>query len=344
MRTALAVSSILSVPVEVKNIRAGRANPGLRPSHLAAIRALSSISSAEVRGDSVGSSTVSFVPGDVSGGSLSIETGTAGSISLIIQALLPVMLFSGKDFQVSLSGGTDVAWSPPIDHTREVLFPVLRGAGADIFLEVIRRGYYPKGGGKVILRVSPSSLDGISLSSSGINREGMKIRGHLHISGLPPRIARRLMGSADCVLQKSGVSADWEVEVPSSLCPQLNCSTVSEETLSPGVSATLWASGKSFSIGSSDIGRRGAPAERIGKDIASSFLKDMESGASVDIHTADQLPIYMAMARILNGQSSSFNVRELSNHTLTTLRLLEKMTGVGFERVELDGLWSISVR
>ncbi len=193
LRTALSLSSVLSLPVRIENIRAGRPKPGLKPSHLTAVRALSAISSAEVDGDSIGSSSLLFSPGSARGGVFSFDTGTAGSITLIMQALLPVMVFSGGHFRVSISGGTDVAWSPPIDHTRNVLLPVLASAGAVIETEVERRGYYPKGGGKVRTEAGPSSFHGLSLSGS---LRGGAVKGHLHISGLPSHVALRLMASA----------------------------------------------------------------------------------------------------------------------------------------------------
>ena len=257
-----------------------------------------------------------------------------------MQALLPVMVFSGGHFRVSISGGTDVAWSPPIDHTRNVLLPVLASAGAVIETEVERRGYYPKGGGKVRTEAGPSSFHGLSLSGS---LRGGAVKGHLHISGLPSHVALRLMASAGSHLSRAGISPEWEVEADERLCGELECSTVSPKTRSPGVSATVWSAGSAFSVGSSSIGRRGVPAETVGKEVSLPFIKDTEVGASVDVHTADQLLIYMALGRLLREVPSSFTVRGLSSHALTTMQLIEEMTGVAFARQRKGNLWQVSV-
>lgn len=340
LRVVLALSSLLGVPVRIENIRAGRPKPGLKPSHLAALSAVSSISSASLTGDAIGSTAVEFSPGMISGGHFKIDTGTAGSISLIIQALLPVMIFSGKSFFASIKGGTDVAWSPTIDHTKEVLLPLLRDAGAEVELSIERRGYYPKGGGIVNLRVSPSEFAGINPIAPPEERN---ISGRLHISGLPAHIGKRLMESASSLLSEKGIPVDWNIESPEDMCRQIGCSAPVPRTQSPGVSAGVWHSGGGHHIGSFSIGKKGVSAERIGGDIAESFLAEFESGASVDIHLGDQILIYMAMAMIKNKRHSSFSVRELTGHTLTNMAVIEKMTPLSFVREKKADLWQISV-
>lgn len=254
------------------------------------------------------------------------------------------MIFSGKSFFASIKGGTDVAWSPPIDHTREVLLPLLRDAGADVELSVKRKGYYPKGGGIVDMAVSPSEFGGI-FTGGHEDGEGRSrnIRGNLHISGLPAHVGKRLMESAESILSEKGVHIEWNIESPKDHCPQVGCNSTVPRTQSPGVSAGMWHAGSGCYIGSFAIGMKGVPAERIGREIAESFLADLESGASVDLHAADQILIYMALAQIKNERHSSFSVRELSSHALTTMTIIEKMTGVSFRKEKAGLLWRISV-
>lgn len=348
LRISLALSSLLSIPLRIENIRWSRPKPGLKPSHLASIRALSSLSSASVKGDYVGSTVVEFSPGRISGGHIEVDTGTAGSISLIIQAILPVMLFSGHSFSASISGGTDVAWSPPIDHTGEVLLPLLRDAGAKLELSVSRRGYYPRGGGRVEMSVSPSNFMGISShpeadSKADSKADSEQVSGRLHISGLPAGIGKRLMDSAGSLLQKKGLSIGWSIESSDDICEELGCDRVVPEAYSPGVSAGLWYLSSGRYIGSFSIGRKGLPAEKIGHRIAEEFIADLESGATVDVHTADQILIYMALARIMNGSHSSFTVREMTSHSITAISIIEKMTELEFRRIKKGDLWEISL-
>lgn len=340
LRLSLALSSLLSIPLRIENIRWSRPKPGLKPSHLVAIRALSSISSASVKGDYVGSTAVEFSPGRISGGHIEVDTGTAGSISLIIQAILPVMLFSGHSFSASISGGTDVAWSPPIDHTREVLLPLLRDAGAKVELSVSRRGYYPKGGGRVEMSISPSNFSGIS---SHLDGDDEQVSGRLHISGLPAGIGKRLMDSAESLLKKKGLNIDWNIESSDDICKEVGCDSVVPETNSPGVSAGLWHISSGRYLGSFSVGRKGLSAEKIGRRIAESFIADLDSGATVDVHTADQILIYMAIARIINGRHSSFIVREMSSHSITAISIIEKITELRFKQIKKGDLWEISL-
>ncbi len=249
------------------------------------------------------------------------------------------MVFSGKRFFASIKGGTDVAWSPPLDHTKEVLLPILRDAGAEVGLSVERRGYYPKGGGLVNLCVSPSEFAGINPIKPLEERD---IFGRLHISGLPAHVGKRLMESTSSLLSEKGIPVEWNIESPEDMCRQIGCSVAVPRTQSPGVSAGVWHGGGRH-IGSFSIGKKGVSAERIGEDIAESFLAEFQSGASVDIHTGDQILIYMAMARIKNKKHSSFSVRELTCHTLTTMSLIEKITQLSFVREKKAGLWHISV-
>ncbi len=156
LRTAVAVSLILGEPVRVYNIRANRRNPGIRPQHLAAVKIMEKISGGRAEGLSIGSSEIVFHPGDVREGEYSIDIGTAGSVSLVLQTLLPPVLYHKKTLSVRIKGGTDVPWSPTVDYVRYVYLPSLR---APVEVEVRRRGFYPEGGGEVVVYVGKGELE-----------------------------------------------------------------------------------------------------------------------------------------------------------------------------------------
>ncbi|MDK2383414.1 MAG: RNA 3'-terminal phosphate cyclase, partial [Candidatus Korarchaeota archaeon] len=158
LRYALSLSAVTLKPVEVYNIRAKRKKPGLRPQHLNAVMALAKLTEAHVEGARVGSTRVLFVPKNKRGGSFEVDISTAGSVTLVIQALLPACLTSDSDVRFLIRGGTDVPMAPPIDYMREVFLPNLTMMGAHAEIRLIRRGHYPKGGGLVELRVWPSDL------------------------------------------------------------------------------------------------------------------------------------------------------------------------------------------
>jgi len=109
VRLAVALSALAGIPVAVTRIRENRPNPGLAPQQIAAVRAVAGVCNAECRGLTVGSREITFAPGDLRRADLRIDPGTAGSITLILQAWLPVALRTGGS--ITVTGGTEVAWS-----------------------------------------------------------------------------------------------------------------------------------------------------------------------------------------------------------------------------------------
>ena len=110
--------------------------------------------------------------------------------------------------------------------------------------------------------------------------------------------------------------------------------TKSFEAFSTGSGITLWAG----YLGGSALGERGLPAEKVGKHAAEEIISEMRTGASVDIHLADQLIPYMALAG-----NSSYTVRELSLHTATNIWITEQFLDVKFKIEEKKGLFEVSV-
>ena len=154
IRVACAFAALTGKAVQIKSIRQGRSTPGLQRQHIAAVKAVSSLCSAETEGLELGSSELIFKPANLGFKNLNIDIKSAGSVTLLLQALLPVALFSDKKLKITIHGGTDTSHSMPYDYLANVFLPHLQKyAGISIMME--KRGYYPKGGGKVILRVKP---------------------------------------------------------------------------------------------------------------------------------------------------------------------------------------------
>jgi RNA 3'-terminal phosphate cyclase (ATP) len=285
VRAAVALSALSGEGVEINNIRAGRANPGLRSQHIAAVKAVAGVCGAEVTGLAQGSASLRFVPDSLRERTLQVDVGTAGSIALVLQAWLPPALATGG--RITVSGGTEVAWSPTIDYVEKVFLPVLTNAGAAVGLRILRRGYFPRGGGLVEVAVRPSDLAPIHPAPE---RPGGIISCS---SNLPPHVAERQAHAAGARL--SPVTG----ELPVTLDPR--------EGVGTGSSCTVWHEGK----GACALGRRGYPAERVGEDAADALLAELASPASVDVHLADQLVIYLARF------GGSFSAPSLSQHAAT---------------------------
>ena len=156
VRTAITLSCIMKQPIIIENIRKNRKNPGLKPQHLTALKILKKICNGDFDQLKIGATSLKFIPNEVQSLNLKENVGTAGSISLIIQVLIPVIAICKKKIKLTIIGGTDVLWSPTIDYTQMVLREAYARMGINCSINVIKRGYYPKGGGIIELEVLPS--------------------------------------------------------------------------------------------------------------------------------------------------------------------------------------------
>ena len=155
LRNCIAYSTVLSVPIKINNIRAGRSKPGLRPQHLQGILLAKELCKAAVEGCCENSTDVVYRPGVITGGQFVADTKTAGSVTLLLQTILPCLLFANRASSVTLKGGTNAEMAPQIDFVELVLKPVLEKFDVLFDLDVVMRGYFPKGGGEIVVRANP---------------------------------------------------------------------------------------------------------------------------------------------------------------------------------------------
>lgn len=315
VRTAVALSAITRTGIRIKNIRQNRQNPGLKQQHLKALDTAALICEAKVSGLFPGSTELSFVPMEIKGGQYEIDIGTAGSIALLLQCLMPILPFAKEKVELIIRGGTDVAWAPTIDYLQKVTLKALEKLSYKGRIVLHEHGYYPKGGGKVSAFFKPYRLHGFHYL-----KEEEDIRGISHASNLPAHIPLRQAETARTRLLEAGYPSQIE--------------TKSFESFSTGSGITLW----SGYFGGSALGKRGLPAEKVGKYAAEEIISEIRSGTSVDIHLADQLIPYMALAR-----DSSYTVRELSLHTLTNIWVAEQFLDAKFKIEEKEGFFKVSV-
>lgn len=315
LRTSVAMAAITETPVKIVHIRKNRPKPGFSAQHLAAIRAMTELTGADTTGDEIRSTELTFIPGEIIGGTYRMDIGTAGSISLLLQCLIPVALHAPDTVVLDITGGTDVKWSPPIDHLRHVLLPALALMGCDVNIEVMRRGYYPRGGGRVRAVIEPSGISGADFCE----KTSDAVHGCSHSSRLPEHVAKRQRSAAIARLHDHG--HDGRIDTDITVAPP------GKGAASTGSGITLWCG----HIGGSALGERGKPAEVVGSGAADNIIRELDSKAAVDIYLADQLIPYMAIAK-----SGSFTTRELSLHAKTNIRVSEQFTEVRFDIKPLD--------
>jgi RNA 3'-terminal phosphate cyclase (ATP) len=293
VRTAVALSALTEVPVEILRIRENRKRPGLGNQHCAAVRAVAATCDASVSGNSPGSRTLRFLPGSPRKKDVTVDVGTAGSIPLVIQAWLPVALEHGGSLEVR--GGTEVPKSPTIDYLTEVFLKALGLSAARVTVAVRRRGYYPVGGGLVRVEVSLGEPGPVRIrpgGSSGIRSCS---------SGLPEHVADRQAAAALSVI--SGATGE---EFPVTI----------DRTGGPGKgsSCTVWKEAR----GSAARGRIGLPAEKVGEAAARGLLDEISEGGETDRYLGDQLLLY------LGRYGGSYTCGGLTLHARTISWILDE--------------------
>jgi len=314
LRTALAFSAILKRPLRVRRIRAGRKNPGLQPQHLKVAQALAQMTGAWTEGLRIGSETITFIPQEIVPGNYRFDVGTAGSVTLLLQALLLPLSLSQESSRLTLVGGTHVSWSPPFHYLHEILFPTLRSMGISVGTALERWGWYPRGGGIVHAEINPiGELKPITLIDRG---ELKKIHGISATSHLPKHIGERQKDYAVRSIEKE-LKIDAEImvlfDVPAN---------------GPGSFFFLVAESERAVVGFSSLGERGKKAGEVAREAVDALKVYIEKDGCIDPHLADQLIPFMSLAK----GNSSFTTTEITDHLLTNLWVIQHFLDLKISR------------
>lgn len=324
-RCAMALSAISGQPIRLFDIRKRRPKPGLMAQHLTALRAVAALCNGELEGAKLGATEIRFRPGRILGGEHRFDVGTAGSVTLVLQALLPVALHAAEPSELHVTGGTDVRMAPPADYLELVFLPWLRRMGAKVDCETLLRGYFPRGGGSVRASVKPiERLEPLVVEQPG---DLLAVRGIAHAAHLPEHIPERMAGAASECLSELGPT-----EIRARRLPD-------HEAVGPGGALVLVAETEHARLGSAAVAERGVRAEKLGRDAGQALRSELEAGATVDVHAADQLLVYAARA----AGESRFAVRSLSRHARTVMWLCERFLSVRFVVEADDGRQRVSV-
>lgn len=315
VRTSVALSAITGTPTRLTRIRENRPTNGLSRQHTVAIMAVAEMTGSTVEGNTAGSNELIIYPGNAQKDHIKLDVGTAGSISLVLQAALLAARNHKNRLTLDITGGTNVMWAPPLDSYEMVLFPLMRRMGIVADVEILERGFYPIGGGHAVATLEPiGDIRPLKLTDLGRLK---KIHGRCFVQHLPERIEKDMISACTTAL-----GSDIDVEV-------LECAGDSR-----GAGMVLVAEYENGYLSSNTLTVRGHSAEQSGRDVANDLLQEMHGGVTIDVHTADQILPYMAMAK---GRSC-FVVSRISKHLLSQMDTLESFLDVrfGVERRE-DG-------
>jgi RNA 3'-terminal phosphate cyclase (ATP) len=286
VRFAVAFAALTGSPLSLTNARARRSRPGLRPQHVASVRACAELCGARTRGLEVDSREFTFVPGQrIRGGHFHWDIGTAGSTTMLALGILPLACFADASVVARITGGVFQDFAPSPHHMANVLAPLLARMGAGVEIRVVRAGYVPRGAGVLELRVQPvhRALAPLELAEPGFvrNVSGVAFSSHLE----ERRVSKRMARSCEEQLTSAGLSCRIERVLDS-------------DALHPGASLAVWSeSSTGCRLGADRVGARRRSSEAIGRFVAQRLLADLRSGATTDRYLADQLVLFAALAR-----------------------------------------------
>jgi RNA 3'-terminal phosphate cyclase (ATP) len=298
IRSAIALSCITKQPIHLENIRKNRKNEGLKAQHLTAIQILQKISKADVIGAKIGSTELKFIPGNVENLELIEDVKTAGSISLILQVLIPVVSISQKKLSLIIKGGTDVLWSPSMDYTQHVVKEAYSRMGIEFSVEIIKRGYYPKGNGEVKLEVYPSKIKSLTLSKRETNNLKLKCT----FSKISIDVIKEKIEMIKEKISKANFNVEIEIK--------------EEEAIDSGASLLIYSIDKNSIIG----------IDGLFDNKKQNFDLDFEkfnNSLGVDESLADMLVVPAS----LGINKTVFQVKEITKHLETNLFVTSKITG-----------------
>ncbi|HYP09317.1 MAG TPA: RNA 3'-terminal phosphate cyclase [Bryobacteraceae bacterium] len=320
LRTSLALSLITQTPFRIVNIRRNRSKPGLRRQHLTAVRAAARIGNADLSGDALNSSELTFRPRPIEGGDYSFDIGSAGSTTLVFQTVLPALLLAPTPSLLSFVGGTHNHGGPPWDFLYRVFLPAIATMGAGVRIKLERHGFAPGGGGRWTARIEPSKLKQFTLHHRGqvLSRDVRVL-----IANLPKDIADRELKTVRQHL-------DW---------PRETMRSEGVEATGPGNIVLIATEYDHITELATGFGRKGVPAEKVASEAVECWLAYASTPAPVGEHLADQLLLPIAIAG-----SGSFTTVKPTRHTVTNAQVISKFLSVRFQLNTSDeNTWTVGL-
>jgi len=325
LRTSLALSLISGQPLRIQNIRARRKRPGLLRQHLTAVRAAAEVGQGSgLEGAEFHSTELTFRPGQVRAGEFQFAIGSAGSTTLVLQTVLPPLLTAPGPSRVTVEGGTHNPMAPPFEFLALAFLPLLGRMGARVEISLERHGFYPAGGGRVRLEVSPPASGGLQPIDLFERGEPVRRRARAVVANLPRTVGerevqqvQRRLGWSDDELQVDEVASDGP---GNALFLEVQCEHLTEVF--------------------TGFGEKGVRSERVADQAVWSLRRYLEAGVPVDEHLADQLLLPLALAG-----GGAFCTRPPSEHTRTNAAVIHAFlpeVRLTMERIKGDD-WRVDV-
>ena len=328
LRMSAGLSALLARPIRIVKVRAGRAKPGLKSQHSSGLCLIRDLTRGQLEGATIGSGEVSLRPGPLSPGHFTADTQTAGAVCLLAQISLPCAVFAPGPVSLDLKGGTNCDMAPQIDEFTEILLPNLKKFGVTVEYDVVRKGFFPQGGGNVNFFIKPiKTLQPVIMKDPG---KVEKIYGWSFVAGnLPLRVAEQMTEAATKHLNASGCDDIHNIPI------KIDTYKESRECCQSNGSGIVLVAKTSTGciLGGSALGSSKLSSHKTGIKAAEEFLEAVECGGCVDKHIQDQLIIFMALAPGRSGlvakklNSAKFTLENCQDNNSGWLITCE---GIGF--------------
>ena len=324
LRLSAAYSILFKRPIRIKSIRANRPKPGLRLQHLLGLKLLSEVSNSTLSPCGVGSEEIFLTPNSTNDvkSVLELNVSTAASIGLLLQPIQIASLGFKKSDKIEIfirGGGTFGKWAPSINYHQQVTYKIFESSGLRIDVDILKHGFYPKGGAmlKCVIYPSKDVLKPINLTELG-NID--LVQGEIIITNQLRRnrdnIGLRIKKSIQQQLRRN---IKFETDIKYTWV----------DSFSPGVGVSLWAQSDNGAIISTGtfLGEKNLSSEKLGVIVAREMLKYIQNEIPVDNFLSDQLIPLMGYVK----KPSSIKVSEITRHAQTNLELIKLFTKREYE-------------
>ena len=303
LRTSVALSAVTGKPFRICDIRAKRKNPGLQNQHLQGILAGRRVCDAECEGAAMRSMELEFTPGEVESGEYTFDIGTAGSASLVLQTVLPILFRADAESRVAVKGGTHNPWAPPYEFIRDSFLPAIGRMGFNAKVSLVKHGFYPAGGGELRATIEPVSDKDLKPLDMVKRGDGVDTSAKAILSNLPLHIGER---ERHVLSRELGIG--WsEIEIE-----------MVRDPAGPGNAVVVTAECGGHKSVFTGFGQKGKKAEDVAREVCGEYREWLGSGAAVCPHLADQLLIYMAL-----GKGGRFTTSEVTQHFRTNVEVIK---------------------
>lgn len=312
LRSSLTLAALTNKPLHIYDIRANRDQPGLRPQHLTAVKAIAKITRGELQGASQGSSNVTFHPSGIHSGKYRFDIPTAGALTLVLQTIFLPLSYADGTSWVTLTGGTHVRWSPIYHFLQEHWLPVMSQLGFRLEMEPGQAGFFPSGGGELTLKVLPhKDLEPYRCTDRG---DLASVRGLSGVANLNDQIAIRQKHQA--LKRLYGICRDSKIQTL---------------RLPSHVKGSFILLKATFTrCGSACYTALGAPsklAERVADEAVDPLINFLQTDGCMDHYLADQILLPLSLI----PEQSEFRTNIVSNHLQTNAHVVRQFLPVSIE-------------